>query len=220
MKSKKPVGENGLIKLYVTEGIKTSKDFIKVKLPENKADIEKFFATKFLKVIKIKKWFKRYENADISPNQENDLDFVLKTDEGEYHLELMEIAPLDYFKTDFKNAPNLYYDYNFAKYVFEKITSKSNKYKSIKDRPLSLLLYITDWKFLLSNTVISLLQYWLVSSNHSFTEIYYITYIDDDSNELFIIYPTEKEYFKNFDENKYKENTTYLLDPNKWEISP
>ncbi|MDD3002644.1 MAG: hypothetical protein PHS06_02115 [Candidatus Shapirobacteria bacterium] len=212
MSNKKPVGSNGIIRIHIN---KKSNDFIKIKLPENKVDIEKLFATRFLQVIKEKKWFKKYENTNLSPNQENDLDFIVNFT-CETYLELMEIAPLDYFKTDFENAPNLYYDYDFAKYILEKIIKKSNKYKSIKDRPIYLLLYITDWKFLLSDTVISLLQYWLAEGNHSFTEIYYITYTIDDSNDLFLIYPTEKEYFKNFNENKYKKNITYLPDPNKW----
>lgn len=216
MKNKKPTGDNGIVRVQFGGNVSPVSSFVKVKPPEDKANIEELFAKRFLKGVKIKKWFKKFETTDLVPNQEKDLDFVVSFTDSEMYLELMEIAPLDYFKTDFKNAPNLYYDYDFAKYIFEKIVVKSNKYKSIMDKPICLLVYVTDWKFLLSNTVISLLQYWLLINRHIFAEIYYLTYTSDDLDDLFLMYPTDREYFKDFDENKYKKNITCLPDPGGW----
>jgi hypothetical protein len=112
------------------------------------------------------------------------------------YLELMEIAPLDFFKTDYKSAPNQYKDYDLVKYIFNKINNKSKKYSSIKDKPICLLIYVTDWKFILSDTTIALLQYWLISNQHGFQYVFYFSYSGENMKTLYTLYPTDIKFLK------------------------
>lgn len=130
----------------------------------------------------------------------------------------MEFAPLDFYKTSYKGAPSHYKPYELGKYLLSKIIEKSKYHRSIKDKKIYLLIYSTDWKFLACDTLIALLQYWLVKGNHSFKGIFLLVDSGSQMKNLSLIFPTDENYFKDFDENKYTQTLTINLDPEKWEL--
>ena len=209
----KPTGDIGQIKIYGNGQIL----FDKVKFPETKEEIEKQIMLSFVEKEKKQKILP-FNIQGFVQNEIDDFDFTLKTYEKKY-FELQEIAPLDFYGVNYKNAPSYYKDYDFARYVYNKIIDKNNSYSVDNEIGIYLLTYITDWKFVVSDTAISLLQYWLSKQEIIFKGVYLASYLDKDSLIRSVIYPVDKNYFLDFNEEKYKENSTYLLDPNKWKIT-
>jgi hypothetical protein len=64
---------------------------------------------------------------------------------------------------------------DFADAVFELVKKKSRKYGGRRRVPLHLLLYSTDWRFLLSESVITLVRLYCARRPHVFSSIVYYT---------------------------------------------
>ena len=188
-------------------------EFLPIAFPRVKEEIEKFIVQGFVK------------NAGAVPlailshkqNLQNDFDFTIETTEGIKFLELMEIAPLENLRGAYEMAPSSYKPYDFAEYIFAKVNRKSGKYWGARSSNICLLIYITDWAFTLSQTVVALLQYWLAHQSHSFQYIFCYSPIDIESGVSNLIYPTPIKFWKGFDPNKYRENIVHNLSPLKWE---
>ena len=81
---------------------------------------------------------------------------------------------------------------------------------------LLLLIYMTDWHFIISNTVVALLQYWTIQKKHNFEEIYCYCPITHQEGIAFLIFPTPRGLWKNFDPEEYKDRVTHNLNPQGW----
>jgi hypothetical protein len=93
----------------------------------------------------------------------------------------MGIAPLENLRGSYEKAPSSYRPYDFAEYIFAKINRKSERYRGAAASNICLLIYITDWAFTLSQTVVALLQYWSAHQSHSFQYIFCYSPFDVES---------------------------------------
>ncbi len=127
----------------------------------------------------------------------------------------MEIAPLEHVGA-YAAAPPSYEPYELAKYLLSKIQGKSEKYGKAKGVEQYLLLYITDWRFILSQSVMALLQYWTLTTAHNFTGIYLYMPMNKDEGISSLLFPTPADFWKNFNPESLKENLVQNLDPKGW----
>lgn len=215
MTQNKPVGINGYVRISFDKD-KHSKSVVNIELPKTKEEQEKYFLDMFVKAgrqrgFAIHKYWQ---------NKQNDFDSTLVVgNNSNIYLELKEIViPANdnnnvspYAK---KNEPISVADY--AKTIVELVLSLNSKYKS--DKPIHLLLYVTDWIFMPGETVLSLVQYKLHSQELIFENIFFYIPKDQENGELQLIYPTPADYWRNFDESKYENGVFVNLDPNKWQI--
>ena len=208
---KKPVGTTGPTRIG-PDGI----NFLKLEFPANKEDIEDFivaaFSTESLPGgLTIKS---RHQN------RENDLDFTIKTNFGKKFLELMEIAPLENLRGSYEKAPASYKPFDFASYIHAKAMGKSNHYSSPKKPKIVLLLYVTDWSFTLSESVVCLLQYWFCTQPHCFEWIFTYHPIDQTTGIRHLIYPTPATYWTTFNAESLREIIVHNLSPMEWQVAP
>lgn len=211
----KPTGVNGPIEIAIGAE-RNQVEFLPIKFPSTKGEIEEFIVAGFLKEAKQKKILDS-SILGVQQNKLDDFDFSLNTSSGKKALELMEIAPLENLRGSYEKAPSSYKPYEFAEHILNKLMSKSSRYASSKGSGIVLLTYITDWRFDLSNTVITLLQYWCVSTQHSFEQIYCYTPTTKEEGVATLIYPTPKEFWQNFNPETYKDNVVHNIDPTSWE---
>jgi len=153
-------------------------------------------------------------------NRENDLDFTIKTNSGKKFLELMEIAPLENLRGSYENAPESYKPFDFAQYIHAKVMRKSDHYSSPKKPKIVLLLYVTDWTFTLSESVVCLLQYWFCKWPHCFEWIFAYHPIDQNNGIRHLIYPTPVSYWTTFNPEDLRENIVHNLSPMQWQLFP
>lgn len=88
-------------------------------------------------------------------NQEADFDFTLPTVYGNEYLDLVEIMPPNWVRGKHGDAPGSYRNGAFADAVFTVIRAKSVKYGLARGGPTNvhLLLYPTDWRLRISDSV-------------------------------------------------------------------
>src|SRR6185437_6893636 len=200
-KKTKPTGTTGPTVLTNKPQGNTA-EFRKLEFPRVKEDIEQFVVRGFLRAA-IENQFFRASEVEASQNEQDNFDFSLKIQGTLKSLELMEIAPLEHLRTTYVKAPNSYKPYDFAKRIFEEAMAKSLRYRTSNKGGLILLAYVTDWHFILSSTVVALLQYWLCHTMHSFEAVYCYSPIEQDSGVLEVFYPTPKEFWMSFNPESY-----------------
>ena len=127
---RKPTGKIGAIAVRLTERRVT---FEPVKFPETKEEIEQFFAERFYRATEDSGLLDSKLISVPEKNVTDDFDFTLHTEHGKKYLELMEVAPLEHLRGSYEKAPNFYNEYDFGKYIFEKILGKSKRYQGVTD---------------------------------------------------------------------------------------
>lgn len=198
--NRKPTGKLGFIRAGVSGAT-----YNQIVFPESKDDIEKFIADRFVFNSNNKNSFLKV--TECVKNIENDYDFSLKTTIGNKYMDLMEIAPKELMKNGYKDISTHYDDLELGKKIWEKVNDKSKHYgKNTKD--LFLLIYPTDFRFNLSELVVQYLKFLSNKNNHCFEMIFYFSLLDSNEGIPRLIYPSD---IKNFDEEKYKNNTTFCL---------
>lgn len=170
----------------------SSQGHVTLAIPQSKEGKEKFATENFLRspvegergtaaeLLKVDKW---------KLNPMDALDVHLDTKNGPKQLELMEVAPLELYRTTYDKAPNRHDRLVFAKAVWAKIEKKSRNYGRDRARDICLLLYITEDKFHMSGRSMRYLQHRLLSEKHAFEAVFYtptmtgipstILYLDD-----------------------------------------
>jgi len=212
---KKPTGDSGVTKISAdAEGSKA--DFKRLEFPHTKDQIEKFIVENFLRLAPSAGVFP-HTNCTVLQNPESDLDFTLHcADKCPRKLELMEVAPLEHLRGSYTSAPSSYKPYEFGRYILNKMLSKSSKYGLSGQTELHLLIYITDWKFILSQSVTALLQYWTLKTSHNFAGIYVYMPINETEGVSQLIFPTPHDHWKSFNPDTLKDNVVQNLDPKGW----
>ena len=211
--TRKPTGQLG--KLEVNFGDKSSISFEAIDFPDQKEDIEALFVERFFAQPLTHEYFP-FEILDYEQNAERNLDFTLRTSQGNKLLELMEIAPLEHIQGSYDEASNSYNNAEFAISVHEKLMKKSDGYTSREESNISLLLYPTDYRFALSDTAVAWLQYLTITQAHYFECIFYFFLLDNKSGVTNIRFPTDSEYFADFDENKNRKSWSIFPRPEDW----
>lgn len=209
-KPTKPTGNIGVVALS-PEGA----SFQRIEFPRTKDEIEEFIVKAFVG----NSAGMPLQIVGFSQNVENDFDFTIKTSEGTKYLELMEVAPLENLRGSYAQAPDRYKPYDFALHVAEKINGKSERYEGSAASQICLLIYITDWAFTLSDTVIALLQHWAATTSHSFQYVFCYSPFDRVAGDAKLIYPTPAEFWNGFDPEKFRDNEVFNLSPLKWEVA-
>jgi len=200
---KKPTGKLGPYKVQIDTKGNPQGNLEPIKFPAGKDDIEEHIVEKF--IISGKKKFK--ESFFISQPQKNELDdfdFQVRTPKGTAFLELMEIAPLELNEGGYDKASKSYDCYEFANYIFSKFKIKSDKYPNNLSTELYLLLYITDFKFSLSETTIHLLRFFCFREALKFDVIFLYSPLDENEGNVDWLYPLAEEDFEGFDPEKYR----------------
>ena len=213
MKPRKPTGTTGPVKVTMSsEG--PSVAFERLPFPRTKEEVEAVIVSGFLRSAQSCGWLP--STAQVKQNPQDDFDFTLTGCGNGKHLELMEIAPLEHLRGTYDKAPTSYRPYDFAAHILGKLKGKSARYASSSGEELLLLMYVTDWRFTLSETVIALLQYWTASQAHSFGAVYCYSPITREEGIVHVIHPTPMEHWTGFDPERYRENFVHNLSPLDW----
>lgn len=207
---RKPTGTTGPLQVSA-EGA----EFLQLEFPKTKEEIETFIVEAFVR----NSGSMPLQISDWKQNPQNDFDFSVETSEGPKFLELMEIAPLENLCGSYDKAPSSYKPYDFAAYILAKINGKSERYRGAASSNIGLLMYVTDWAFTLSQTLIALLQYWTAHQSHSFQYIFCYSPINTECGVANLIYPTPIDFWENFNPEAYRENVVNNLSPLKWELA-
>jgi hypothetical protein len=168
----KPTGITGQIKLTVGGDGSGSAEFQQLPFPADKSESEKLIAQGFVAAIATlpASQGQALKITDLVQNGENDFDFSLNVEGVPSYLELVEAAPL---KGPYEKAPGQYSVYVFAEQVLANIGGKASKYSGGNiGKPLYLLVYVTHWTFIFSDSVIQCLRYWLGSIPSPFTGVF------------------------------------------------
>jgi hypothetical protein len=150
-------------------------------------------------------------------NELDDFDFSVTTPKGKAHLELMEIAPLELHRGGHESAPNSYDRYELAEFIHSKIVKKSEKYPANLSGELFLLLYITNYKFVLSVTTLHILRYFCHKSPLKLDVIFLYTPLDEIEGHVNWVHPMEESDFEGFDPEQYR-GVVLNLDPDKFDV--
>ncbi len=148
-----------------------------------------------------------------SQNDTNDFDFNATINGKNGYLELTEIAPLG--SGGFKNASSSYEVVPMAKIIEAQIMGKAAKYAGVKESPIALLLYVTDWHFCLANPVVEHLQYLLHKGSHGFERIDILEPRADRSGELRLVFPLKKKDWSMYDAKSYESTAIFSADVSK-----
>ena len=201
MKPKKPVGVNGPIKIGFGSESSTV-EFQQLDFPKSKEEIEAFVVRGFLRDAVANNFLPPVRIAP-QQNAQDDFDFTLTIEgHGPKALELIEIAPLEHLRGSYAAASGKYKPYEFAEYIKTKILKKSERYRTSIGSGIVLLIYVTDWHFVLSESVLGLLQYWLARSSHCFQAIYCYHPIDTTLGVTHVIFPSTSQH--NFNPEEFR----------------
>jgi hypothetical protein len=210
VKPNKPIGVNGPVKIKVGPD-SCNVEFQQLDFPKTKEEIEAFIVRGFLRDAVANN---SLPPVSVAPHQnaQDDFDFTLTIEGHEpKSLELMEIAPLEHVRGSYAMAPDKYKPYELAEYIKTKVLKKSERYRTSTGSGIVLLLYVTDWHFVLSESVLELLQYWLARTSHCFQAIYSYQPIDAAFGVVHVIFPSVSR--SNFDPEVFRGNDVWNANP-------
>jgi hypothetical protein len=208
----KPTGVVGPIHLDV--GAKTA-EFVPVKLPTTKLEIERYILDRAIDVVR-KKGKNLYAlTAAPVQNAEAHFDFTLPTAKGEEYLDLLEFAPL---AGAYATAPTSYYIWDLAEQLLKRLLKKVTKYGYPRRERIHLLAYTTDYRFRPDLNVLSLLALWVTRHPHPFTTIQYYSPDDQCSGEVWTLFPLPAANLKRVDEGALRDAFVLLADFSKAQV--
>jgi hypothetical protein len=189
--ARKPTGITGPVRLTAGPAGSGTVEFQQLQFPADKAATEKMVAEGFVSAIGAMpaNSGQALKITDLVQNGENDFDFSLTIEGVASYLELVEAAPLT---GPYEKAPDKYSVYDFAQQVLAKIGDKAARYpKGGGGKPLYLLVYVTHWAFLFSDSVIQCLRYWLASLPSPFAGVFLYKPIKVTEGLTWWLYPAE-----------------------------
>ncbi len=210
MATRKPVGVNGPVHLS-GQGI----EFEQLVYPQTKEEIELLVARSFAG----SPIPGGLQLSELKQQHQDAFDFQVTSSLGVLDLELMEIAPLENLRGSYAAAPSHYKPYDFAEHIYTKALKKSARYGGSKVPRIVLLVYVTDWAFVLSESVVCLLQYWLQSRPHNFEQVYAHQPVEPGFGFTHLLYPTPAAHWQSFNPETLKNNVVHNLSPLKWETA-
>jgi hypothetical protein len=211
-KPNKPTGETGPTLIsFGPQGVKS--EFQQLAFPKQKEAVEALIIQGFLRTAGA---LLPFHIESCTPNQQDDFDFSLTTSAGPKNVELAEVALLDNQTPSYRAAPASYKPYDFAQRVLDLILSKSAHYAQRPPTGLHLLLYITHWAFIPSESALKLLQFWTLKRAHGFEGVYWYAPIASQDGIPFLIYPTPSEQWSTFDPESFRSSEVHNLNPRGW----
>jgi hypothetical protein len=169
--------------------------FNRVEFPRVKEDIENLILALALKAL---------EREALDPwgglpqrNPENHFDFTVPASPRPEYLDLMEVAPLA-GTGGYQKAPLEYNHGELADWVWTKITQKAQNYGMPRAEAIHLLLYSTDFAFVLSPGVLEILAYHCLASDRGFKSIVYCAPDNGESAHIYVVHPRSRDEFRGF----------------------
>ena len=214
----KPTGTSGPFRATIDQHGSVSGSFEKIDFPESKDDVEDFFASRFIRLMNkhLAVSGERFILADPVRNVENDFDFTVVTPNGPAYLELLEAAPLT---GKYESAPASYKPYDYAQFILGEILKKSTKYPKTGVQDIFLLVYVTHWTFVLSETTVACLRYWLTQQPTVFRAVFSFSLFNAEEGAHRWLSPVPPELIHGFNPEAVRENVCLNLDPRKAEVS-
>jgi hypothetical protein len=214
MSRRKPRGVNEVLK--VTGG--HAPELIPNQLPVEKSAIE---ARMLDLALKAAEFMKMDLYGLVSPpvqNEENNFDFTLDTTSGTEYLDLVEIV----LEGGYEGASTSIAVGEMADQIFEQIKKKARKYGTRRRSNIHLLLYSTHWKFLPSESVISLLSLYCSRKHHGFKTVAVMMPIMDEAAVLWKCFPAPPEITSTASEHEQalRARTLTQLDPRSAQSMP
>jgi hypothetical protein len=184
----KPIGEAGPIRVTHSDGdpIVT---WERIRFPAQKSAQEMAIASAFAKQLssdQLIEW-------TVDQLGEDDFDFRLISDGDKRYLELQEIViPPPKRGRPYASREQIVQSKRFSDSIWSEIRKKSLKYPRAVEYPLDLLVYVTHWRFLTTDTVRRLVAHHLKRNEHPFTHVYEFSIIDERSGAIQILYPNDE----------------------------
>jgi hypothetical protein len=183
---RKPRGINGPVR--ITSGA-DSVEFIPNELPDAKPAIEKVIidgSRVTQSAMGADPWSLIAEPVQL---EESSFDFELPTRAGKEHLDLVEFAPLSHYGGSYEKAPNKHNVGELADAYWALIKRKSAHYGASRRARVHLLVYITDFRFLPSETTFAVLEALLNRKRHDFLSVSFYSPIDTESGMFRELWP-------------------------------
>ena len=219
MTRRKPRGVNGVTKL--TSG-QPEPEFIPTTLPDGKAEIERTICRAAFRSLSENGW--KAWPVGVEPRQlpENDFDFVFDSDLNPEYLDLAEVAPLAGVRGGYEGAPTTFPRGKLVDAILRLVADKGAHYGRDRRARVHLLLYITDFRFLVSDGVVALLKASLRREHFGFASVSYIAQMDPESGLLHVLYPAPGgvPYFSAHDERRMRAELVTNFDPRSWKYDP
>lgn len=128
--------------------------------------------------------------VNLSQNPEDDLDFVMCIDGRKECLELTEIV---LGGNGHRDSPDRYRSDRAAKEVLSLIDKKRRRYRSKKKGNIHLLLFTTDYKSRIDDSVTDLVTCYLAEGEHGFLSVSYFVPYAKGNGRFVSLFPMEPE---------------------------
>ena len=213
----KPTGVSGSFRVHVDADGDVSGSFEQIPFSAAKAVVEQQMAERFFASMNkhLAQSGDRFLLSEPQSNTENDFDFTVASPNGRAYFELMEVAPLH---GPYEQAPSTYRPYKFAKAILSRILEKSRRYPKSTGRDLFLLLYVTHWSFVLSDSTIACLRYWLTVQPTVFRAIFSYQPLDADEGAPHWLFPIPPELIGAFNPEQIRDSICINLDPRNAQV--
>ncbi|MDA0591616.1 MAG: hypothetical protein O3C17_26885 [Planctomycetota bacterium] len=149
----------------------------------------------------------------VSQNDTSDFDFDAEYEGQEVYLELTEIAPLSHGGYD--AASPSYEIISFADTIAAQIRKKAAKYAGVRETPIILLLYSTDWRFSLADQALEHLQYLMHDGKHGLERIELVSFRGDGSAQAESVFPPLRKDWSDYDPTQHKNEGIVFADLSK-----
>lgn len=208
-KASKPIGAAGTTRITKTE-LGHRAEFRRAEFTSDKEEIEEDILRGFL--LSAKDSLPALSDPPFKRNQQDDFDFDLHLlDDKIKFMELKEFAPLA--KGSYESASSKYFVGNFVELIRRMVLKLSKRYRSSVGDGLYLLLYVTDWRFTLSQSTLNSLRYWFLLDDHCFERIYIYHVRERFEGLAEVLYPDSVP--ADFDPRNVRDNQVTNLDPKK-----
>jgi hypothetical protein len=193
---KKPSGVIGPTRVIVG---RAAIEPCRISFPKEKRDIEMLFARRFELLIREHSLVGYRLKSRIIQNEENDFDFTLETESGARYLELMEYAPVKSSGITYGSAPSWQSTRKMAEALIAQVIAKAGHYSRAVPTPITLLAYVTDFKFSLDQAQIVFVAYHLHKHKLPFEYVFYLRPVDEHDSQVAKLYPHPPSCFASFD---------------------
>ena len=216
MSRRKPRGISGMVRL--TGGVEKA-EFIPDGLPAAKDAIEKEICAGAARSMRFHGWNTWPLESEPRQLAENDFDFAFVTTGDPEYLDLAEVAPLKGVRGGYEGVPTTFARGKLVDAILRLVEKKDLHYAGRRRSKVHLLLYITDFRFLVSEGVVMLLKVALRRQRHGFASITYFAPIGAESGFLCVLHPAPGgvPYLNRQDEARMRAETLTNFDPRKWQ---
>jgi hypothetical protein len=184
---KKPIGQTGRIRTTHSRGDPII-TWEPIEFPAEKQAQELMIASAFAKQLS--------SNVGtcwtVQQLTENDFDFLLRSSTDSRYLELQEIIiPPSKKGIPYASRDQVVQSKKFSATIISEIRKKAVRYPKATTCTLDLLVYVTHWRFVTSDTVRKLVAHYLRRNAHPFANVYEFSIFDEASGAIQVLFPND-----------------------------